>query len=70
LDDINDDEVDNITEGHTSAQAYDDNVRAEQREEKSCDEEETVRHKRHLSGDVSEDEHSHLSSPDIHTHED
>ena len=70
LDDVHDEEVDDITEGHTSIQAHDDNVRAEQKEEKSCNEEELIRHKERFSGDVSEDEHSHLSSPEIHSHED
>ena len=70
LDDVHDEEVDDITEGHASIQAHDDNVRAEQQEEKSCNEEELIRHKERFSSDVSEDEHSHLSSPEIHSHED
>ena len=70
LDDINDEEVDDVTEGNTSIQAHDGNPQAEQQEEKSCNEEELMRHKEHLSGNVSEDDHSHLSSPEIHSRED
>jgi len=85
LDDADDEEVNDITEGHTSIHTTtmyeqnskkrnpamnDDNVRAEQQEEKSCNEEELIRHKERFSGEVSEDEHSRLSSPEIHSHED
>ena len=62
LDDINDDEVYDVTEGHTSIQAHDDNSQAEQQEEKSSNEEELMRHKEHFGGDVS--------SPEMHSHED
>ena len=62
LDDINDDEVYDVTEGHTSVQAHDDNSQAEQQEEKSSNEEELMRHKEHVGGDVS--------SPEMHSHED
>ena len=62
VDDINDDEVDDVTEGHTSIQAHDDNSQAEKQEKKSSNEEELMRHKEHFSGDVS--------SREIHSHED
>ena len=70
LDDINDDEVDDVTEGNKSIEGHVGNPQAEKQEEKSCNEEELMRHKEHFSGNVSEDDHSHLSSPEIHRHED
>lgn len=86
-DDDDDDEaqVDNITDGHTSVQAQDGSPRAEHQEEKSCNEEELMRHRENLSGefcdfescvdsndhDILKDEHSlHCSSPEINNHSD